>query len=133
MSSPFLSPDTKAILHAAEALTAEVRRVADALTTPVTTPSAEQAEAGRIAADNMLRAVCDVFGGPHQDPIVKARETLARAERAEAAIERVRGLAARLEEFAENALKIDDRHLYAAMANDLRAILPPDEPAQASS
>ncbi|MCT9142933.1 hypothetical protein [Streptomyces violarus] len=34
-------------------------------------------------ADNMLRAVCEVFGGPHQDPVVKARETLARAERAE--------------------------------------------------
>ncbi|MFE0727919.1 hypothetical protein ACFW2X_06645 [Streptomyces antibioticus] len=57
---------------------------------------AEQAEAGRLAADNMLRAVCDVFGGPHKDPIVKARETLARAERAEAAIERVREAAAAL-------------------------------------
>ncbi|MFG3090656.1 hypothetical protein ACGGAI_23830 [Streptomyces antibioticus] len=56
----------------------------------------EQAEAGRLAADNMLRAVCDVFGGPHQDPIVKARETLARAEQAEAAIERVREAAATL-------------------------------------
>lgn len=44
---------------------------------------AEAAEAGRVAADNMLRAVCEVFGGPHQDPVVKARETLARAERAE--------------------------------------------------
>ena len=55
---------------------------------------AEQAEAGRIAADNMLRAVCAVFGGPHQDPIVKARETLRRAERAEAALARVHHLAA---------------------------------------
>jgi len=51
---------------------------------------AEQTEAGRLAADNMLRAVCAVFGGPHQDPIVKARETLARAEKAEAALDRVR-------------------------------------------
>ncbi|MEU3289907.1 hypothetical protein [Streptomyces longwoodensis] len=45
---------------------------------------AERAEAGRVAADNMLRAVCQVFGGPHVDPIAKARETLARAEAAEA-------------------------------------------------
>ncbi|WP_206739492.1 hypothetical protein [Streptomyces sp. L2] len=68
---------------------AELRRIRrDSLT------RAEQAEAGRLAADNMLRAVCEVFGGPHQDPIVKARETLARAERAEAAIERVRSLVA---------------------------------------
>jgi hypothetical protein len=52
---------------------------------------AEQAEAGRIAADNMLRAVCASLGvGPDVDPVVKARETLARAERAEAAIDRVR-------------------------------------------
>jgi hypothetical protein len=43
-----------------------------------------------------------------------------RAERAEAALERVRGLAAQLEEFAENALRADDRKLYAAIANDLR-------------
>lgn len=48
---------------------------------------AEEAEAGRVAADNMLRAVCEVFGGPHQDPVVKARETLARAEEAEAKLE----------------------------------------------
>jgi phosphoglycolate phosphatase-like HAD superfamily hydrolase len=44
---------------------------------------AERAEAERVAADNMLRAVCEVFGGPHQDPVVKARETLARAKAAE--------------------------------------------------
>ncbi|MEU7331407.1 hypothetical protein [Streptomyces parvus] len=41
---------------------------------------AERAEAGRVAADNVLRAVCDVSGGPHVDPVVKARETLALAE-----------------------------------------------------
>ncbi|MET9096230.1 hypothetical protein ABZX72_29545 [Streptomyces cyaneofuscatus] len=48
---------------------------------------AEQAEAGRLAADKMLRAVCEVFGGPHQDPVVKARETLARAKAAEAKLQ----------------------------------------------
>ncbi|MBY8341840.1 hypothetical protein JYK17_17570 [Streptomyces sp. KC 17012] len=46
-----------------------------------------------------------------------------RAEQAEAAIESVRGLATRLEEFAENALKTDDRQLYAAIARDLRTQL----------
>ncbi|MFJ9979687.1 hypothetical protein [Streptomyces cyaneofuscatus] len=49
---------------------------------------AEQAEAGRLAADKMLRAVCEVFGGPHQDPVVKARETLARAKAAEAKLQK---------------------------------------------
>lgn len=44
---------------------------------------AKEAEAGRVAADNALRAVCEVFGGPDRDPVVKARETLARAVRAE--------------------------------------------------
>ncbi|MFF3190545.1 hypothetical protein [Streptomyces misionensis] len=44
---------------------------------------AEWAEAERVAADDMLRAVCEVFGGPHVDPVLKARETLARAEAAE--------------------------------------------------
>jgi hypothetical protein len=51
-----------------------------------------------------------------------------RAEHAEAAIERARGLATRLEEFAEDALKNDDRQLYAAIASDLRAAL--DQPQQ---
>ncbi|MFE5658362.1 hypothetical protein ACFQ9H_19495 [Streptomyces sp. NPDC056517] len=44
----------------------------------------ERAEAERVAADNMLRAVCEVFGGTDRDPVVKARETMARAEQAEA-------------------------------------------------
>ncbi|MFC8873220.1 hypothetical protein [Streptomyces ardesiacus] len=48
---------------------------------------AEQAEAGRVAADDMLRAVCEVFGGPHVDPVVKARKVLARAEQAEAKLQ----------------------------------------------
>lgn len=38
----------------------------------------------------------------------------------EAALTRVRALATRLEEFAENALKDDDRKLYKALATDLR-------------
>jgi len=38
----------------------------------------------------------------------------------DAALDRVRALADRLEEFAENALKEDDRKLYAALASDLR-------------
>lgn len=54
-----------------------------------------------------------------------------RVERAEAAIERARGLATRLGEFAENALKTDDRQLYEAIAEDLRTRLDgrPEEPA----
>ncbi|WP_432041444.1 hypothetical protein [Streptomyces cadmiisoli] len=36
--SPILGPDTKAIMRIATELTEQVRRVADALTTPVTTP-----------------------------------------------------------------------------------------------
>lgn len=55
------------------------------------------------------------------------RET-ERAERAEAAIERARSLATRLEEFAENALRNDDRDLYAAIAADLRKRLEDRKP-----
>lgn len=72
---------------------------------------AEQAEAGHRAADNMVRAVCEVFGGPHQDPVVKARETLARAKTAEAKLqafaeEQQRDLATRMDEIT-NALGFD--------------------------
>ncbi|MFE9855535.1 helix-turn-helix domain-containing protein [Streptomyces sp. NPDC005780] len=52
-----------------------------------------------------------------------ATELEQRAERAEAANERVRKLATRLEEFAENALRVDDSQLYAALATDLRTAL----------
>ncbi|APY88198.1 hypothetical protein DCW30_05730 [Streptomyces alfalfae] len=45
----------------------------------------------------------------------------ARADRAEAAIARVRGVATQLEEFAENALRVDDQKLYRTIASDLRA------------
>ncbi|MFD7465087.1 hypothetical protein [Streptomyces tendae] len=41
-------------------------------------------------------------------------------DEARAALDRVRGLAARLDEFAENALRVDDRKLYAAIASDIR-------------
>ncbi|MCX4605442.1 hypothetical protein OG402_33795 [Streptomyces anulatus] len=43
-------------------------------------------------------------------------------------IDRVAGLADRLEEFAENALRTDDRKLYAAIADDLRTQLAPEPP-----
>ncbi|QIJ61440.1 hypothetical protein [Streptomyces sp. JB150] len=57
----------------------------------------------------------------------------ARAERAEAAIERVRALAARLEEFAENALKADDRSLYRAIASNIRTQLDGAAPSPAAT
>ncbi|MEU0589927.1 hypothetical protein [Streptomyces ardesiacus] len=41
-------------------------------------------------------------------------------DEARAAIERVGGLADRLDEFAENALRVDDQKLYAAIASDIR-------------
>ncbi|MFF0597893.1 hypothetical protein [Streptomyces antibioticus] len=81
---------------------------------------AEQAEAGRLAADNMLRAVCDVFGGPHKDPIVKARETLARAEQAEAALVRVHHVAALIHAGAPWTA-----NRYETAARIRNAILPP--------
>ncbi|MFH9761339.1 hypothetical protein ACH4MJ_04290 [Streptomyces anulatus] len=43
----------------------------------------------------------------------------------EAARDRALGLADRLEEFAENALRTDDRKLYAAIAADIRTRLAP--------
>lgn len=56
--------------------------------------------------------------------IAHAREDvpylLGRVVELEAAAERACGLATRLEEFAENALRVDDRELYAAIAKDLR-------------
>ncbi|MFI1371315.1 hypothetical protein ACH4UY_04795 [Streptomyces longwoodensis] len=87
-----LSPDTQAVLRALDRLTHAVDTLRPDQNSPTWRERADQAEAGRVAADNMLREVCAVFGGPHVDPILKARETLARAERAEAAIERVRAL-----------------------------------------
>ncbi|MEU9947049.1 hypothetical protein [Streptomyces sp. NPDC047939] len=58
------------------------------------------------------------------DFIARAREDvpylLGRVAELEAALGRVEGLATRLEEFAENALRVDDRELYTAIAKDLR-------------
>ncbi|MGA5604029.1 hypothetical protein ACPCUF_23840 [Streptomyces griseoincarnatus] len=50
-----------------------------------------------------------------------------RAIAAEAALDRVRALADRLDEFAENALKTSDRQLYTAIANDIRNHATPDQ------
>ncbi|WP_328425977.1 hypothetical protein [Streptomyces sp. NBC_00443] len=47
--SPLLGPDTKAMLRVAEELTEQVRSVADALTTPVTT-AAPEADIQRVTA-----------------------------------------------------------------------------------
>lgn len=47
----------------------------------------------------------------------------ARVTELEGAVERAQSLAARLDEFAENALRVDDRELYTAIASDLRARL----------
>jgi hypothetical protein len=44
-----------------------------------------------------------------------------------AAFDRVRALADRLEECAENALRTDDRDLYAAIARELHTAIQPDE------
>ncbi|MEU9218840.1 hypothetical protein AB0D47_20090 [Streptomyces sp. NPDC048376] len=41
-------------------------------------------------------------------------------DEARAAIARVRDFATRMDEFAENALRVDDRKLYGAIASDLR-------------
>lgn len=60
-------------------------------------------------------------------------EYMVRAERAETAIERVRALATRLEEFAENALKVDDRSLYRAIASDIYTQLDGTAPAPAAT
>lgn len=53
----------------------------------------------------------------------RAEKAEARVAALEAALGRMDGLATRLEEFAENALRVDDRELYTAIANDLRTRL----------
>ena len=52
--SPLTSPDAKAVVRALEALTTQVRRIADARTTPVV----EDAEAQQTTADDVPRCVC---------------------------------------------------------------------------
>jgi len=65
--------------------------------------------------------------------IARAREDvpylLDRVTQLEAALKRVDGLATRLEEFAENALRVDDRELYTAIATDLRTRMTTEAPA----
>lgn len=51
----------------------------------------EQAEDSARLVDDMLRAVLEAFGsGPETDPIIKARQIVARLEQAEQAVQRVR-------------------------------------------
>lgn len=50
-----------------------------------------------------------------------ANEQKRRAEHAETVVGHVRDLATRIEGFAENALKTEDRKLYTAIAHDIRA------------
>lgn len=54
----------------------------------------EAAEESRRLVDEMLRAVLEVMGsGPDTDPIIKARQLVARLEQAEQAVVRVREIA----------------------------------------
>lgn len=58
---------------------------------------------------------------PHYQRAVNAATAAEqRAETAEAKLARIRDLATQLEEFAENAIKVSDRQLYAIVADDLR-------------
>lgn len=75
--SPHLSQETKALLHAADALTTEVRRIADALTTPTTDREDEWTGslippvlAEVIAADETKTAAATA--GPLRDQIADA-------------------------------------------------------------
>lgn len=52
---------------------------------------------------------------------------------AEQRLASVRGLADRLDEFAENALKVSDRQLYAAIARDVRSRVDGDQPGPAGT
>ncbi|MFD3741611.1 hypothetical protein [Streptomyces sp. NPDC058629] len=67
--------------------------------------------------DAALKAV-EYFDAQSKRRGVRVREL-------EAARNRTLGLADRLEEFAENALRTDDRELYTAIATDLRTRLAP--------
>ncbi|MFF2731839.1 hypothetical protein ACFVS9_28510 [Streptomyces sp. NPDC058008] len=70
---------------------------------------------------------CDGQTYCNADFIARARGDvpylLDRITKLEAVLDRVGGLAAWLKEFAENELRADDRELYTAIANDLRACL----------
>ncbi|AKZ60742.1 hypothetical protein SAM23877_p033 (plasmid) [Streptomyces ambofaciens ATCC 23877] len=75
---------------------------------------------GEMISESGPRVVLDENERRHQAVIDRVDELLA-------VIERVRAFAARLEEFAENALRDDDRKLYAAVASDLRARIDREE------
>lgn len=94
------------------------RHTVDTITSDALDALYEQLEAAQQTELARQLATCDK---------AFASATL-RAARAEAAIERVRQLATRLEEFAENALKTDDRQLYAALAADLRTAIDEQQP-----
>jgi hypothetical protein len=99
----------------------------------------QQAEPGRVMAAAALATLL----GPIPDGVDSASQAAiraiqlmneagqardaaeARVRELEAALDRVRALADRLEEFAENALRTDDRDLYAAIARDLHAAIQP--------
>ncbi|MFJ8657496.1 hypothetical protein ACIRNU_34800 [Streptomyces rochei] len=55
------------------------------------------------------------------ETVRRHKGAIARVDELLAVIEGVRAFATRLEEFAENALKDDDRKLYAVVASELRA------------
>ncbi|MDK0525070.1 hypothetical protein [Streptomyces sp. ML-6] len=62
-----------------------------------------------------------MYGGAFDSPSTAGQADLrGRVAELEAAVQRAHRLATRLEEFAENALRVDDRELYATIAKDLR-------------
>lgn len=91
---------------------------------------AEDAEAGRRAADDVIRATLAALGaGPDTDPVVKARETLARAERAEAAIARIRDARERVARMEYDATGARE-DAYRRALNEFDAALNDEQPAE---
>ena len=93
--------------------------------TATTAPGGDDrnAENERLRTENgRLRHELEVmYGGAFDSPsTVDLADLRGHIAGLEAAIQRARGLADRLEEFAENALRVDDRELYATIAKDLR-------------
>ncbi|MFF3310515.1 hypothetical protein [Streptomyces sp. NPDC002952] len=89
------------------------------LTSPEADALRRHVEAEICAADSAraevgrLHVVLDENARRHRSTITRVDELLA-------TVQRVREIATRLEEFAENALRTSDRFLYAAIASDLR-------------
>ncbi|MFI8300020.1 hypothetical protein ACIGCZ_29250 [Streptomyces nigra] len=154
MSGPFLSPDTKAVLHAAEALTAQVRRVADALTTPVTTPQpgapsldtpelkhqlihamrARVAKPGQKLDDATAWQILDFVDAALEVVLPTTRLTAELARSADADVQRVIALYEQWVKAGPPPLGASMARWWDARLAELRAaILPPDEPAQDSS